>query len=249
MLNQSPIIQQPIAVQQVPQLIQIQENIKPNIDIKVNKQYKAQTLIEREFNNAITMNDFITNIKLEYHDLTKIFDASGKDKSVKFSRGIADICLEKLKELPKDKQPIFCTDLSRKTINLNQAKYIIKKEVAELLSKCEVINRYGDDELEKMDLDEATGKYIIYSECRIFEEETEWVKYDSTSNYDEMVYFLCGLQKQIIAQFKSRHNKDMKAGSIGKDTMSDLTLLTTNVKQNIQKIVSYICNETYIEEL
>lgn len=258
MLNQSSIIPQPIIVQpapepvtikQVPQPITIQEVPKPNIEIKVNKKDKAQTLMEKEFNNAVTMNEFINTIKIEYHTLNKIFDACGKDKAVKFSRGIADIFLEKLKELPKDKQPVFCTDLSRKTINLNQSKYTIKKEVAELLSKYEVVNRYGEDELEKLDVDEETGKYIIYSETRMFEENTEWIKYDNTSNYDEMVYFLNGLQKKVIAEFKKRHNTDMKAGSIGKDTMSDLMLLTTNVKQNINKIVYNICNEIYIEDV
>jgi len=85
------------------------KNITNNTTNNTNNQFNLQFFLNEQCKDALNIDDFVNQIKLQLSDL----DMIGR---VGYVEGISKIFLRNLKELDVFKRPIHCSDLKRETL-------------------------------------------------------------------------------------------------------------------------------------
>jgi hypothetical protein len=84
-----------------------------NNTINNNQKFNLNFFLNETCKDAMTIQDFIDNIKITFDDLLTIGNAG-------FVNGVSDILLRQLNDLDITKRPIHCTDSKRDTIYLKE---------------------------------------------------------------------------------------------------------------------------------
>lgn len=228
-----PIIEQPVEP-------------KPTI-IKATRFNDTKLRIETEHVNALPLNVVINDLDYSVYDINTICRGSGSSETEKFSNGVSNCLVSKLKKYAsKSNLPmsILCSDTTRKVLHFKQQKYKLEKVEGEHISRHD-LSMYGfnPNDYER----DSKGLYIMYKEVQVFEKDAdgklidEWVKEDVASEYS-------GLSR-LIKDFVRRVEKFTRDGYVLKhdDNTENLKILTTSFNQDIiNKIASRMCNSLYI---
>jgi hypothetical protein len=129
-----------------------------------NQNLNINLFLNEKCKDAISIDDFVKQIIVSINDLLFI-----KDKGI--IKGIANIISNKLKELPLDKRPIWCSDKKRKKIFIKDKEWA--EDVDNIKTKqaiCDVTaiqtknisSKYKNEYPNYMDNEDETEKYMIY---------------------------------------------------------------------------------------
>jgi hypothetical protein len=91
----------------------IPNTVNNNNTINNNQKFNLNFFLNETCKDAMTIQDFIDNIKITFDDLLTIGNAG-------FVNGVSDILLRQLNDLDITKRPIHCTDSKRDTIYLKE---------------------------------------------------------------------------------------------------------------------------------
>jgi hypothetical protein len=170
LMNQNKIFQNTI-IEQNKKIIELAEkptninNITTNnTNNTTNQNLNINLFLNEKCKDAISIDDFVKQIIVSINDLLFI-----KDKGI--IKGIANIISNKLKELPLDKRPIWCSDKKRKKIFIKDKEWA--EDVDNIKTKqaiCDVTaiqtknisSKYKNEYPNYMDNEDETEKYMIY---------------------------------------------------------------------------------------
>lgn len=138
--------------------------INGNNNVSNNQNFNISLFLNEKCKDAIRIDDFVKEIMICINDLLFI-----KDKGI--IKGIANIITNKLKELPLDKRPIWCSDKKRKKIFVKEDNWCedvdnekTKKVINDVnaLQTKNISSKYKKEYPNYMDNDDEKEKYMIY---------------------------------------------------------------------------------------
>lgn len=232
------------------ELLKNQKSVQPIIEeqpkqvLKTNRFNETKLKIETEFVNAMPLNVAIKELEYSVSDVNTICRGEGVDDDLKFSNGVANCLVSKLKKYYKSNMPLLCSDTHRKVLHFKQQKYKLEKIEDRRITRRELINDYGGnpDEYER----DENGLFIIYKNVKVLETDAEGnfinenIKEDAASEYVNLY--------EIINDFMFKVRKALPNGYVlqSDDNQEKLVVLNKSVKDNISKIASRMCKSLYV---
>jgi hypothetical protein len=227
----------------------IQQTIQPIVQVLPQpKTIKNKTKID-EFKNAIPINDFFNNIKIEYSDIRELKNIRGDNANDKFVNFIHDLIKKRYDVFDQDEKPFYCSDMKRKTLLFKQNDFVNKKVIKEILSRDEMLsngfNLYNYKECMNDD-----GEYEFYVNERCYDKKSKWIVFRENDNIDNLFYYISRLIKEVINNYTTAvHDIRLMSSSDNDDSIeiSPLKILTTSLKDNFNRIIKSLCDISYLD--
>ena len=235
--------------QQSTQIIpQISPQIPPQIIIQKgqNKKTGYKTIIERDFKNPLTIQDFINNTI--FPNVLKYTPPYDKDMSSAEVNNafvnVYDKVFENLiSQIEKSELPFFCSDKARKTIHL--FAYDIRKEdyqevyYFDTYDEMDKAHRNFDISEKTKERDPETNKWIGYvNKTKIVNLDTK--KWNNETNnallLDLLVYPLARKMTTQLKGLDFHYENEAQKSQI----------LTSDIKSNLSAILEKLCNRITI---
>ena len=236
-------LKQQLQNQPTPQAIQPIVQVLPQ-----PKTIKNKTKID-EFKNAIPINDFFNNIKIEYIDIRELKNIRGDSVNDKFVNFIHDLIKKRYDVFDQDEKPFYCSDMKRKTLLFKQNDFVNKKVIKEILSRDEMLsngfNLYNYKECMNDD-----GEYEFYVNERCYDKKSKWIVFRENDNIDNLFYYISRLIKEVINNYTTAvHDIRLMSSSDNDDSIeiSPLKILTTSLKDNFNRIIKSLCDISYLD--
>jgi hypothetical protein len=236
-------LKQQLQNQPIPQAIQPIVQVLPQ-----PKTIKNKTKID-EFKNAIPINKFFTDLKIEYSDIRELKNIRGDNANDKFVNFIHDLIKKRYDVFDQDEKPFYCSDMKRKTLLFKQNDFVNKKVIKEILSKDEMLsngfNLYNYKECMNDD-----GEYEFYVNERCYDKKSKWIVFRENDNIDNLFYYISRLIKEVINNYTTAvHDIRLMSSSDNDDSIeiSPLKILTTSLKDNFNRIIKSLCDISYLD--
>jgi hypothetical protein len=212
------------------------------------KTIKNKTKID-EFKNAIPINKFFTDLKIEYSDIRELKNMRGDNANDKFVNFIHDLIKKRYDVFDQDEKPFYCSDMKRKTLLFKQNDFVNKKVIKEILSRDEMLsngfNLYNYKECMNDD-----GEYEFYVNERCYDKKSKWIVFRENDNIDNLFYYISRLIKEVINNYTTAvHDIRLMSSSDNDDSIeiSPLKILTTSLKDNFNRIIKSLCDISYLD--
>jgi hypothetical protein len=227
----------------------IQQTIQPIVQVLPQpKTIKNKTKID-EFKNAIPINKFFTDLKIEYSDIRELKNIRGDNANDKFVNFIHDLIKKRYDVFDQDEKPFYCSDMKRKTLLFKQNDFVNKKVIKEILSRDEMLsngfNLYNYKECMNDD-----GEYEFYVNERCYDKKSKWIVFRENDNIDNLFYYISRLIKEVINNYTTAvHDIRLMSSSDNDDSIeiSPLKILTTSLKDNFNRIIKSLCDISYLD--
>jgi hypothetical protein len=227
----------------------IQQTIQPIVQVLPQpKTIKNKTKID-EFKNAIPINKFFTDLKIEYSDIRELKNIRGDNVNDKFVNFIHDLIKKRYDVFDQDEKPFYCSDMKRKTLLFKQNDFVNKKVIKEILSRDEMLsngfNLYNYKECMNDD-----GEYEFYVNERCYDKKSKWIVFRENDNIDNLFYYISRLIKEVINNYTTAvHDIRLMSSSDNDDSIeiSPLKILTTSLKDNFNRIIKSLCDISYLD--
>jgi hypothetical protein len=212
------------------------------------KQLKNKTKIE-EFRNAIPINQFFSEIKIDCNDIRTLKNIRGDSVTEKFVNFIHDVIKKRYDEIQEDQKPFYCSDKRRKTLHFKQNDFANKKVVKDVLTKQQMISN-GFNLYNYTDCLNEDGEYEFFINERCYDINSKWMLFHENENTDNLFYYISRLIKLVIGNYPNAIH-DLKQMSCDENTddaeISPLKILTTSLKDNFNKIIKVLCDISYFD--
>jgi hypothetical protein len=227
----------------------IQQTIQPIVQVLPQpKTIKNKTKID-EFKNAIPINKFFTDLKIEYSDIRELKNIRGDNVNDKFVNFIHDLIKKRYDVFEQDEKPFYCSDMKRKTLLFKQNDFVNKKVIKEILSKDEMISN-GFNLYNYKDCMNDDGEYEFYINERCYDKKSKWIVFRENDNIDNLFYYISRLIKEVINNYTTAvHDIRLMSSSDNDDSIeiSPLKILTTSLKDNFNRIIKSLCDISYLD--
>jgi hypothetical protein len=227
----------------------IQQTIQPIVQVLPQpKTIKNKTKID-EFKNAIPINKFFTDLKIEYSDIRELKNIRGDNVNDKFVNFIHDLIKKRYDVFEQDEKPFYCSDMKRKTLLFKQNDFVNKKVIKEILSKDEMISN-GFNLYNYKDCMNDDGEYEFYVNERCYDKKSKWIVFRENDNIDNLFYYISRLIKEVINNYTTAvHDIRLMSSSDNDDSIeiSPLKILTTSLKDNFNRIIKSLCDISYLD--
>jgi hypothetical protein len=227
----------------------IQQTIQPIVQVLPQpKTIKNKTKID-EFKNAIPINKFFTDLKIEYSDIRELKNIRGDNVNDKFVNFIHDLIKKRYDVFEQDEKPFYCSDMKRKTLLFKQNDFVNKKVIKETLSKDEMISN-GFNLYNYKDCMNEDGEYEFYVNERCYDKKSKWIVFRENDNIDNLFYYISRLIKEVINNYTTAvHDIRLMSSSDNDDSIeiSPLKILTTSLKDNFNRIIKSLCDISYLD--
>ena len=227
----------------------IQQTIQPIVQVLPQpKTIKNKTKID-EFKNAIPINKFFTDLKIEYSDIRELKNIRGDNANDKFVNFIHDLIKKRYDVFEQDEKPFYCSDMKRKTLLFKQNDFVNKKVIKEILSKDEMISN-GFNLYNYKDCMNDDGEYEFYVNERCYDKKSKWIVFRENDNIDNLFYYISRLIKEVINNYTTAvHDIRLMSSSDNDDSIeiSPLKILTTSLKDNFNRIIKSLCDISYLD--
>lgn len=236
-------LKQQLQNQPTPQAIQPIVQVLPQ-----PKTIKNKTKID-EFKNAIPINKFFTDFKIDYSDIRELKNIRGDNVNDKFVNFIHDLIKKRYDVFDQDEKPFYCSDMKRKTLLFKQNDYINKKVIKETLSRDEMLSN-GFNLYNYKDCMNDDGEYEFYVNERCYDKKSKWIVFRENDNIDNLFYYISRLIKEVINNYTTAvHDIRLMSSSDNDDSIeiSPLKILTTSLKDNFNKIIKSLCDISYLD--
>ena len=212
------------------------------------KQLKNKTKIE-EFRNAIPINQFFSEIKIDCNDIRTLKNIRGDSVTEKFVNFIHDVIKKRYDGLQEDQKPFYCSDKRRKTLHFKQNDYVNKKVVKDVLTKEQMLSN-GFNLYNYKDCLNEDGEYEFSINERCYDINSKWILFHENENTDNLFYYISRLVKSVIGNYPNAIH-DIKQMSCDENTdeaeITPLKILTTSLKDNFNKIIKVLCDISYLD--
>ena len=236
-------LKQQLQNQPIPQAIQPIVQVLPQ-----PKTIKNKTKID-EFKNAIPINKFFTDLKIEYSDIRELKNMRGDNANDKFVNFIHDLIKKRYDVFDQDEKPFYCSDMKRKTLLFKQNDFVNKKVIKEILSKDEMLSN-GFNLYNYKDCMNEDGEYEFYVNERCYDKKSKWIVFRENDNIDNLFYYISRLIKEVINNYTTAvHDIRLMSSSDNDDSIeiSPLKILTTSLKDNFNRIIKSLCDISYLD--
>ena len=236
-------LKQQLQNQPTPQAIQPIVQVLPQ-----PKTIKNKTKID-EFKNAIPINKFFTDLKIEYSDIRELKNIRGDNVNDKFVNFIHDLIKKRYDVFDQDEKPFYCSDMKRKTLLFKQNDYLNKKVIKEILSRDEMLSN-GFNLYNYKDCMNDDGEYEFYVNERCYDKKSKWIVFRENDNIDNLFYYISRLIKEVINNYTTAvHDIRLMSSSDNDDSIeiSPLKILTTSLKDNFNRIIKSLCDISYLD--
>lgn len=236
-------LKQQLQNQPTPQAIQPIVQVLPQ-----PKTIKNKTKID-EFKNAIPINKFFTDFKIDYSDIRELKNIRGDNVNDKFVNFIHDLIKKRYDVFDQDEKPFYCSDMKRKTLLFKQNDYINKKVIKETLTRDEMLSN-GFNLYNYKDCMNDDGEYEFYVNERCYDKKSKWIVFRENDNIDNLFYYISRLIKEVINNYTTAvHDIRLMSSSDNDDSIeiSPLKILTTSLKDNFNKIIKSLCDISYLD--
>jgi hypothetical protein len=236
-------LKQQLQNQPIPQAIQPIVQVLPQ-----PKTIKNKTKID-EFKNAIPINKFFTDLKIEYSDIRELKNIRGDNANDKFVNFIHDLIKKRYDVFDQDEKPFYCSDMKRKTLLFKQNDFVNKKVIKEILSKDEMLSN-GFNLYNYKDCMNDDGEYEFYINERCYDKKSKWIVFRENDNIDNLFYYISRLIKEVINNYTTAvHDIRLMSSSDNDDSIeiSPLKILTTSLKDNFNRIIKSLCDISYLD--
>lgn len=239
------LLKQQLQNQPTPQAIQPIVQVMPQ-----PKTIKNKTKID-EYKNAMPINEFFNNIKIDYTDIRTLKNIRGNNVNEKLINFIHDVIKKRYDTYEEDEKPFYCTDKKRKTLHFKENDFINKKVVKEVLTKEEMLNN-GFNLYNYKDCLNEDGEYEFSVNERCYDKKSKWLVFRENDNTDNLFYYISRLIKTVINNYSNAIH-DIKQMSYDENTddveISPLKILTTSLKDNFNKILGSLCDISYLDHI
>jgi hypothetical protein len=226
-----------------------QQTIQPIVQVLPQpKTIKNKTKID-EFKNAIPINKFFTDLKIEYSDIRELKNIRGDNVNDKFVNFIHDLIKKRYDVFDQDEKPFYCSDMKRKTLLFKQNDYLNKKVIKEILSRDEMLSN-GFNLYNYKDCMNDDGEYEFYVNERCYDKKSKWIVFRENDNIDNLFYYISRLIKEVINNYTTAvHDIRLMSSSDNDDSIeiSPLKILTTSLKDNFNRIIKSLCDISYLD--
>jgi hypothetical protein len=212
------------------------------------KQLKNKTKIE-EFRNSIPINQFFSEIKIDFNDIRTLKNIRGDNVNEKFVNFIHDVIKKRYDEIHEDQKPFYCSDKRRKTLHFKQNDFVNKRVVKDVLTKEQMIlngfNLYNYKDCLNQD-----GEYEFFINERCYDINSRWMLFHENENTDNLFYYISRLIKSVIGNYPNAiHDITQMSCDVNTDDaeISPLKILTTSLKDNFNKIIKVLCDISYLD--
>ena len=236
-------LKQQLQNQPTPQAIQPIVQVLPQ-----PKTIKNKTKID-EFKNAIPINKFFTDLKIDYSDIRELKNIRGDNVNDKFVNFIHDLIKKRYDVFDQDEKPFYCSDMKRKTLLFKQNDYVNKKVIKEILSRDEMLSN-GFNLYNYKDCMNDDGEYEFYVNERCYDKKSKWIVFRENDNIDNLFYYISRLIKEVINNYTTAvHDIRLMSSSDNDDSIeiSPLKILTTSLKDNFNRIIKSLCDISYLD--
>jgi hypothetical protein len=236
-------LKQQLQNQPTPQAIQPIVQVLPQ-----PKTIKNKTKID-EFKNAIPINKFFTDLKIEYSDIRELKNIRGDNVNDKFVNFIHDLIKKRYDVFDQDEKPFYCSDMKRKTLLFKQNDFVNKKVIKEILSRDEMLSN-GFNLYNYKDCMNEDGEYEFYVNERCYDKKSKWIVFRENDNIDNLFYYISRLIKEVINNYTTAvHDIRLMSSSDNDDSIeiSPLKILTTSLKDNFNQIIKSLCDISYLD--
>jgi hypothetical protein len=236
-------LKQQLQNQPTPQAIQPIVQVLPQ-----PKTIKNKTKID-EFKNAIPINKFFTDLKIEYSDIRELKNIRGDNANDKFVNFIHDLIKKRYDVFDQDEKPFYCSDMKRKTLLFKQNDFVNKKVIKEILSRDEMLSN-GFNLYNYKDCMNDDGEYEFYINERCYDKKSKWIVFRENDNIDNLFYYISRLIKEVINNYTTAvHDIRLMSSSDNDDSIeiSPLKILTTSLKDNFNRIIKSLCDISYLD--
>jgi hypothetical protein len=236
-------LKQQLQNQPTPQAIQPIVQVLPQ-----PKTIKNKTKID-EFKNAIPINKFFTDLKIEYSDIRELKNIRGDNVNDKFVNFIHDLIKKRYDVFDQDEKPFYCSDMKRKTLLFKQNDFVNKKVIKEILSRDEMLSN-GFNLYNYKDCMNDDGEYEFYVNERCYDKKSKWIVFRENDNIDNLFYYISRLIKEVINNYTTAvHDIRLMSSSDNDDSIeiSPLKILTTSLKDNFNRIIKSLCDISYLD--
>ena len=236
-------LKQQLQNQPTPQAIQPIVQVLPQ-----PKTIKNKTKID-EFKNAIPINKFFTDLKIEYSDIRELKNIRGDNANDKFVNFIHDLIKKRYDVFDQDEKPFYCSDMKRKTLLFKQNDFVNKKVIKEILSRDEMLSN-GFNLYNYKDCMNDDGEYEFYVNERCYDKKSKWIVFRENDNIDNLFYYISRLIKEVINNYTTAvHDIRLMSSSDNDDSIeiSPLKILTTSLKDNFNRIIKSLCDISYLD--
>jgi hypothetical protein len=227
----------------------IQQTIQPIVQVLPQpKTIKNKTKID-EFKNAIPINKFFTDLKIEYSDIRELKNIRGDNVNDKFVNFIHDLIKKRYDVFEQDEKPFYCSDMKRKTLLFKQNDFVNKKVIKEILSRDEMLSN-GFNLYNYKDCMNDDGEYEFYVNERCYDKKSKWIVFRENDNIDNLFYYISRLIKEVINNYTTAvHDIRLMSSSDNDDSIeiSPLKILTTSLKDNFNRIIKSLCDISYLD--
>ena len=227
----------------------IQQTIQPIVQVLPQpKTIKNKTKID-EFKNAIPINKFFTDLKIEYSDIRELKNIRGDNVNDKFVNFIHDLIKKRYDVFDQDEKPFYCSDMKRKTLLFKQNDFVNKKVIKEILSRDEMLSN-GFNLYNYKDCMNDDGEYEFYVNERCYDKKSKWIVFRENDNIDNLFYYISRLIKEVINNYTTAvHDIRLMSSSDNDDSIeiSPLKILTTSLKDNFNRIIKSLCDISYLD--
>lgn len=214
------------------------------------KTIKNKTKID-EFKNAMPINEFFNNIKIDYTDIRTLKNIRGNNVNEKLINFIHDVIKKRYDTYEEDEKPFYCSDKKRKTLHFKENDFINKKVVKEVLTKEEMVKN-GFNLYNYKDCLNEDGEYEFSVNERCYDKKSKWLVFRENDNTDNLFYYITRLIKTVINNYSNAIH-DIKQMSYDENTdeaeISPLKILTTSLKDNFNKIIKSLCDISYLDHI
>jgi hypothetical protein len=226
-----------------------QQTIQPIVQVLPQpKTIKNKTKID-EFKNAIPINKFFTDLKIEYSDIRELKNIRGDNVNDKFVNFIHDLIKKRYDVFDQDEKPFYCSDMKRKTLLFKQNDFVNKKVIKEILSRDEMLSN-GFNLYNYKDCMNDDGEYEFYVNERCYDKKSKWIVFRENDNIDNLFYYISRLIKEVINNYTTAvHDIRLMSSSDNDDSIeiSPLKILTTSLKDNFNRIIKSLCDISYLD--
>jgi hypothetical protein len=212
------------------------------------KQLKNKTKIE-EFRNSIPINQFFSEIKIDFNDIRTLKNIRGDSVNEKFVNFIHDVIKKRYDEINEDQKPFYCSDKRRKTLHFKQNDFVNKRVVKDVLTKEQMILN-GFNLYNYKDCLNEDGEYEFFINERCYDINSRWILFHENENTDNLFYYISRLIKSVIGNYPNAiHDITQMSCDVNTDDaeISPLKILTTSLKDNFNKIIKVLCDISYLD--
>lgn len=212
------------------------------------KTIKNKTKID-EFKNAIPINKFFSDIKIDYSDIRELKNIRGDNVNDKFINFIHDLIKKRYDVFDQDEKPFYCSDIKRKTLLFKQNDFVNKKVIKETLSRDEMLSN-GFNLHNYKDCMNDDGEYEFYVNERCYDKKSKWIVFRENDNIDNLFYYISRLIKEVINNYTTAvHDIRLMSSSDNDDSIeiSPLKILTTSLKDNFNRIIKSLCDISFLD--